>query len=604
MVSFDKNNSVAHTSMSFSFLGFRQKSVPHFFVLFALILIMNYWFVISPDAGNRILLITTIFPLFSLSIIFTVFIFVGVFYSHTGSLTQFLHRIGAFYLAYYLWLENSGIVYRLTDVSTKAALELIQEDSLYFRLFFIYATVTLAIFFLGVADRYFLSKMGRIEFPLLLVFIHLGGLFALRIHTFIDILIALEMVTLASYVLVTFERTNRFSTYAGVQYFILGSLPSAFLLLGFSLFYLQSGSIAFQDLDLFYNSVATNFFIIDTASLKDGFREFSFVLNNIETPSIYLSEAPITFFSFFPINEIEYITAIINPINSISVIALFFIFFNFFFKITVAPFHVWAPSVYGKAPTASVAFLSIYSKMLIFFIRYKLLNGFLHVFSSINMVIFFALGVFSIFVGILGAFSEKMIKSFFVYSSMGHVGFRLIGFGLNTIEGNSASIMYLAIYILTSFVIWFILLLIGRNKTHLSQFSELQQTDPVMAIRFAFLIFSISGIPPLGGFFIKLDILSAVQDGSHFFINYVLFIFTVISFFYYLRVIKIMFFDSQNYVRSSVSTKFSVINPLEYTPNIGRIWFMAFSIIFLSRYLCVVQKPLRVIQAISLGSLY
>jgi NADH:ubiquinone oxidoreductase subunit 2 (subunit N) len=91
--------------------------------------------------------------------------------------------------------------------------------------------------------------------------------------------------------------------------------------------------------------------------------------------------------------------------------------------------------------------------MLIFFIRYKLLNGFLNIFSSINRVIFFTLGVFSIFVGILGAFSEKMIKSFFVYSSMGHVGFRLIGLGLNTIEGNSATIMYLAIYILTSFVI-------------------------------------------------------------------------------------------------------------------------------------------------------
>jgi len=182
--------------------------------------------------------------------------------------------------------------------------------------------------------------MGRIEFPLLVVFIHLGGLFALRMHTFIDMLIALERVTLASYVLVTFERTNRFSTYAGVQYFILGSLPSAFLLLGFSLFYLQSGSIAFQDLDLFYNNVTTSSFIIDIASLKDVFRESSFTLNNVETPPIYLSETPITFFTFFPMDQIEYITTIINPVNSISVIALIFIFFNFFFKITVAPFHV------------------------------------------------------------------------------------------------------------------------------------------------------------------------------------------------------------------------------------------------------------------------
>jgi len=171
----------------------------------------------------------------------------------------------------------------------------------------------------------------------------------------------------------------------------------------------------------------------------------------------------------------------------------------------------------------------------------------------------------------MGAFSEKAIKSFFVYSSIGHVGFILIGLGLNTLEGSSAMMTYLAVYILTSFVIWFILLLIGRSKTHLSQFAELQKTDPVLAIIFAFLIFSRSGIPPLGGFFIKLDILSAVQDNSHFFMNYVLFIFTVIGFFYYLRIIKIIFFDTQSSVRSATSIKFYQVSPLEYTPNLGRI---------------------------------
>ncbi len=97
--------------------------------------------------------------------------------------------------------------------------------------------------------------MGAMEFPILIFFLHFGGLFVLRLHTLMDLLIALERVTLASYVLATFERQNRFSTYAGVQYFLLGSLPSARLILAFGLFYLQGGSLVIQDLDMLFGSV-------------------------------------------------------------------------------------------------------------------------------------------------------------------------------------------------------------------------------------------------------------------------------------------------------------------------------------------------------------
>lgn len=147
------------------------------------------------------------------------------------------------------------MAFRFEALSTESSLEIRQEDSMYFRLFLIYSTLTVAIFFFGVAERFFFSKRGRLEFPILIFFLHFGGLFALRLHTFMDLLIALERVTLASYVLVTFERQNRFSTYAGVQYFIIGSLPSARLILAFGLFYLQGGTIAIQDLDLLLNAV-------------------------------------------------------------------------------------------------------------------------------------------------------------------------------------------------------------------------------------------------------------------------------------------------------------------------------------------------------------
>ena len=127
---------------------------------------------------------------------------------------------------------------------------------------------------MGISDRFILSKRSIYEFPVLILFLFLGGLFALSLHTLIDIFLGLEIVTLASYVLITFERQNRFSTYAGIQYFILGSLPSARLLISFGLFYLQSGSIALQDLDILFNTVSL-------ASSLVQYDDTSFIFNTV-----------------------------------------------------------------------------------------------------------------------------------------------------------------------------------------------------------------------------------------------------------------------------------------------------------------------------------
>jgi len=154
------------------------------------------------------------------------------------------------------------------------SLESIQNDSLYFRFFIFYSTLILIIFFIGITDRYFLSKIAIFEFPILILFLFFGGIFALSLHTFIDIFLGLEIVTLASYVLITFERQNRFSTYAGIQYFILGSLPSARLLISFGLFYLQSGSVALQDLDILFN-------VVTPLSILDETNDIVFIFNNI-----------------------------------------------------------------------------------------------------------------------------------------------------------------------------------------------------------------------------------------------------------------------------------------------------------------------------------
>ena len=468
--------------------------------------------------------------------------------------------------------------------------------------FIFYSTLTLIIFFLGISDRFILSKRSIYEFPILILFLFLGGLFALSLHTFIDIFLGLEIVTLASYVLITFERQNRFSTYAGIQYFILGSLPSARLLISFGLFYLQSGSIALQDLDILFNTASLTSPLIQGDDTPFIFNIVSYNINEFTGTYWYLSNIEFSFFDSYKFNNL---LESVNPENSLIIRGIFFLFFNFFFKLTAAPFHVWAPSVYGKAPIISVAFLSIYSKVRVFFLIYKLLNGFLHIFSFITLSVFMVIGVITIVTGIIGAFSEKRIKPFFVYSSIGHVGFILMGLSLGTIEGAIATFHYLFVYILSSFVIWFILLIINRNTIKLNQFTKLKSRNPLLAIFFAFLVFSISGIPPFAGFFIKLDILAAVIDSSHFFINYFLFICTVISFFYYLRLIKIIYFDTSDSTGLNTDViNFSTVYGTEsFIQNGYRFWLISISIIVLGLYIFFRQKPRLILSLDVLSSL-
>jgi len=156
--------------------------------------------------------------------------------------------------------------------------------------------------------------------------------------------------------------------------------------------------------------------------------------------------------NIFDFYNIDSLIAYINPYASISIRGFFFIMFNLLFKITAAPFHFWAPSIYGKAPIASVTFLSIYSKIRIFFFIFSLLSGFLHFSSYLVLFFFLFCGLLSMFRGRMGAFTEKKIKRFFVFSSRGHVGFRLAGFSLSTYEGFVSVFHYLPVYRLTSFL--------------------------------------------------------------------------------------------------------------------------------------------------------
>ena len=546
----------------------------------------------------------------------------GVFIPHSGEFTRFLNRLGFGYLIYYLWTNASGVVVRLvanssTRGSTKDIINLLevrQEDSLYFRLFALYSTLVVAIFFYGVAERFIFSKRAEREFPLTVLFIHLGGLLALRLSTFRDLFLALETVTLASYVLVAYERRNRFSTYAGVQYFIVGSIPSALLILSFALLYQYGGSVALQDRDLlFFEGLG----ILDSSRRAVISYDSVFAADLFQSTATAISTDATSWHSSWPFMDTPALFTSFEALKTsganaalATCIAFFFRLSNFLFKLTAVPFNFWAPSVYGKAPTASVAFLSIYSKVRVLFLLYKIANIFFQAFPLLSLSFLTLCAVGSVVAGRIGAFAEKTIKRYFVYSSRGHVGFRLIGFAVSSFEGILAVFHYIAVYTISSFRRWFFLLSRGASKRHLTHFGELKVREPLLALLFSLLIFSRSGIPPLGGFFVKLDILAALLNKSHFFINYVLFFFTVASFFYYLRVVKIIFFDQVSTTSvvgrelvQGVDTANSVA-PQEMPRYVERIWRRVAIFLVLFFYIFIVQKPLLAIQAEALASLF
>jgi len=232
-----------------------------------------------------------------------------------------------------------------------------------------------------------------------------------------------------------------------------------------------------------------------------------------------------------------------HPLTAGTVRALLLLLLNLLFKLTAAPFQFWAPSVYGKTPLPSVTVLATSSKVRVLALLLKLLPTLLAPFPALTGPLLLAAGIGSVTAGRVGALSEPLLKRFLVFSSRGHVGFRLVGVSLGTAAGSTAAVHYAAVYALSALLGWFLLLAMGRHRTHLLHLTRLARTEPILAFRRALLAFSIAGLPPLGGFFVKLDVLSSLVDSGNRALTYVLFVLTVISFFYYLRLVKIRFFD-------------------------------------------------------------
>ena len=334
-----------------------------------------------------------------------------------------------------------------------------------------------------------ISKIFLIEYPILILSSILGMLVMISSNDLMVFYIGLELQSLALYVLASFNRDQLKSSESGLKYFVLSALSSGLLLYGCSLIYGFSGSTNF---DIISNTVNSNHY-------------------------------GLTF-------------------------GIVFILVGLSFKISAVPFHMWAPDVYEGSPTPVTLFFSVVPKIaaLTVFIRF-LYVPFINMMDQWQPIIIF-LSIASMIFGAIAAIGQKNLKRLIAYSSIGHIGYALAGLSVGTNEGLQSSIVYISIYIVMNLGFFSCLLMMKKNDLYfetIEDLSGLSKNHPILSLCFLIVLFSLAGIPPLAGFFAKFYIFKSVIEQSMYFLAIVGLLSTVVAAFYYLRIIKVIYFDEE-----------------------------------------------------------
>jgi len=334
--------------------------------------------------------------------------------------------------------------------------------------------------------------MSRFEFPVLMVLATVGMLLMLSANDLISLYLGLELQSLALYVVAAFRRDDLRSTEAGMKYFVLGALSSGMLLYGASMIYGFTGTTAFVD-----------------------------IANALTQPAV---GAP--------------------PVGVI--VGLVLLIAGLAFKVSAVPFHMWTPDVYEGAPTPVTAFFAAAPKLAAMglFVR-VLMEPFGHMVAQWQQIIVF-ISIASMVLGAVAAINQENIKRLMAYSSIGHVGYALVGLAAGTQEGVRGVAVYMAIYLVMNVGTFGCILLMrqkGRMVEGIQDLAGLSKTKPAMAAALAILMFSMAGIPPMAGFLGKLFVFQAAVNVGLYWLAVIGVVASVVSAFYYLRIIKVMYFD-------------------------------------------------------------
>ncbi len=332
-----------------------------------------------------------------------------------------------------------------------------------------------------------INNINKIEYPIFVLSGVLGMMIMISSYDLILFYLGLELQSLSLYILAAFKRDNEKSTEAGLKYFILSALATGILLYGCSLIYGFTGS--------------TNF---------------------------------------------EVISKNLNQKNIGAVFGIVFIFVGLAFKISAVPFHMWTPDVYEGSPTSVTSFFALIPKIaaLAVFIRFTYVAFSNAIDQWQNIVIF--LSIASMILGAIAAIGQNNIKRLMAYSSIGHMGYILAGLATGTNQGVQSTIIYLIIYLVMNICAFGCIFMIKRENIYyenIKDLSGLSQNHPLLALSFLIVLFSLAGIPPLAGFFAKFYIFMAVIEAEMYALAIIGLITSVVSAFYYLRIIKIIYFE-------------------------------------------------------------
>jgi NADH-quinone oxidoreductase subunit N len=330
----------------------------------------------------------------------------------------------------------------------------------------------------------------KFEFPVLVLLATTGMMMMISANDLISLYVGLELQSLALYVIAAFDRDSAKSSEAGLKYFVLGALSSGMLLYGASLIYGFTGS--------------TSFATIAEAVQPSG--------NNLGL-----------------------------------IFGLVFLMAGFAFKISAVPFHMWTPDVYEGAPTPVTAFFAAAPKLAAFALTVRaLVAAFPSVTVEWQQIVTF-LAIASMGLGAFAAIGQTNIKRLMAYSSIGHMGFALVGLAAGTSEGVEGVIVYLAIYLAMTLGTFACILAMRRNGRmveDIDALSGLSRTNPLMAFTLAMLLFSLAGIPPLAGFFAKFYVFLAAIHAGLYPLAVIGVLLSAVAAYYYLRIVKLMYFDA------------------------------------------------------------
>ena len=331
------------------------------------------------------------------------------------------------------------------------------------------------------------NKLDKFEYPIIILLSILGMFFMLSANDLILFYLGLELQSLSLYILASIDRDNLKSTESGIKYFVLSALSSGLLLYGCSLLYGFTGSTNF---DLIANQL--------------------------------------------------------NQENTGAVFAMVFILVGLAFKVSAVPFHMWTPDVYEGAPTSITSYFAVVPKVagLALLIKFMFIP-FSNILLEWQTIIIF-ISIASMILGAVAAMVQKNFKRLLAYSSIGHIGYALAGVATGAISGYQSAIVYISIYVIMNIGAFSCLYMLkndGQYKENISDLSGISKKHPLLAVSLLIILFSLAGVPPFGGFFAKFFVFVAVLEQEMYSLAIIGLLTTVMSAFYYLRIIKTIYFD-------------------------------------------------------------